>query len=110
VAYATVTELQRVLGIPTPTAAQTDAMNRVLEAAAEKIDWELGYTATSPAPSPPPALVVDVNLKHAVELWQNNPYGQLPVAADAVPTFADRNIWYRHHLSLQSLKTGYGVG
>jgi hypothetical protein len=46
-AYADIAELQRVLRIDAPTAAQTDAMTRVLEAAAEEIDWELDYTVDS---------------------------------------------------------------
>ena len=40
--YATVDELQELLKLSTPTATQTARMERVLEAAATEIDWELG--------------------------------------------------------------------
>ena len=109
-AYVDITELQRVLGITAPTAAQTQAMNRVLAAAAEEIDWELGYTSANPAPTPPPDIVVDVNLKRAVELWRTDPYGAIPAGPDTLPVFAARDTWYRHHLRLLPLKQSFGVG
>ena len=110
--YATVAELQRLLNLTSPTAAQTTAMQRVLDAAAEEIDWELDYSATTPAPVPPPPLVIQVNLDRAIELWKGStsPFGIVPVGPDTVPVFAARDSWYRHHLTLLPLKTGWGVG
>ena len=78
-AYATVAELQGLLRLDTPTATQTTAMERCLEAAATEIDWELGYTEADPAPTPPPDLVVEVNLERAVEHWRS---GQSPFGVD----------------------------
>ena len=112
-AYADIAEFQRLLRIPSPTAAQTEAMERALEAAATEIDWELGYTLEAPAPDPPPPLVVEVNLDRAMEHWkqQESPgFGVVAGAtADVGPTFAPRDTWYRHHLKLAPLKVSYGV-
>jgi hypothetical protein len=113
VGYVDVSELQRVLRIDAPTAAQTTAMNRVLDAAAEEIDWELDYTVDTPAPDPPPPIVVDVNLDRAVELWRLNwspGFGAIPVGPDNLPIITARDGWYRHHLRLLPLKTSWGVG
>jgi hypothetical protein len=111
-AYVPISELQRVLNLPAPTAAQTTAMQRALDAAAAEIDWELDYDATTPAPVPPPPLVVQVNLDRATELWKSSvsPFGIIPAGPDVVPVFAARDSWYRHHLTLLPLKTGFGVG
>jgi len=94
-AYVSISELQRVLNLPAPTAAQTDAMQRALDAAAEEIDWELGYAAAAPAPSPKSSF---------------SPYGIIPTGPDVVPVFAARDSWYRHKLTLLPLKTEFGVG
>ena len=83
-AYADVTELQGLLRLTAPTAEQTAAMQRVLDAAAEEIDWELGYTAETPAPDPPPALVVEVNLERAVEHWRQS-YSRRSVSSASAP-------------------------
>jgi hypothetical protein len=112
VAYADVAELQRLLRLQSPTAAQQEAMQRVLDAAAEEIDWELGYDAVeSPAPDPPPPLVVEVNLERAVEHWQQgqSPFGIIGLGAESVPVVAARDSWYRHARKLAPLKTAYGV-
>jgi hypothetical protein len=109
--YATVNELALLLRLNTPTEQQSLAMERVLEAAAQEIDWELGYTAETPAPNPPPALVVEVNLERAVEHWRQSysPFGVIAVGAESEPIVAARNSWYRHHLKLAPLKAAYGV-
>lgn len=109
--YATVAELQELLKLTSPTATQTDRLERVLEAAATEIDWELGYTELSPAPSPPPDLVVQVNLERAVEHWRqaSSPFGVIGVGAEAEPIVAARNSWYRHRLKLRPLKVSQGV-
>ena len=110
--YATLAELQRVLQKPSPTAAETTAMQRVLDAAAEEIDWDLAYTADTPAPAPTPPIVVDVNLDRAVELWKFNysPLGTIPVGPDSIPIVSPRDSWYRHHLRLNPLRSSFGVG
>ncbi len=111
-AYGTVTELLRLIGLAAPTAAQTDQAQRALDAAAQEIDWELGYTVDAPAPDPPPPLVVEVQYDRAIELWKEpqSPFGIVPVGPDTVPLFAARDSWYRHHLKLLPLKASFGVG
>jgi hypothetical protein len=111
VAYATVAELQELLKLTSPTTAQTDRMERVLEAAATEIDWELGYTDAEPAPTPPPELVVAVNLDRAVEHWRqsSSPFGVIGIGAESEPILTARNSWYRHHLKLAPLKVSQGV-
>jgi hypothetical protein len=110
-AYAGIEELQLLLRLEAPTAEQLDAMQRALDAAAEEIDWELGYTVDTPAPSPPPALVVSVNLDRATEHWKQSysPFGVLPQGGEAEPIVTARNSWYRHHLKLAPLKLAQGI-
>ena len=86
-------------------------MERVLEAAAVEIDWELGYTSLVPAPDPPPPLVVEVNLERAVEHWRqsSSPFGVIGIGAESEPVVTARNSWYRHHLKLAPLKVSQGV-
>ena len=110
-AYAALAELQRVLQKPAPTAAETAAMNRVLDAAAQEIDWDLSYDPVdNPAPAADPILA-DVNLDRAVELWRFNysAVGVLPVGAEQAPIIAPRDTWYRHHLRLNPLRTMFPV-
>jgi hypothetical protein len=110
-AYADVAELGMLLRIDSPTTLQADAMQRALDAAAEEIDWELGYTADTPAPEPPPPLVVSVNLDRAVEHWRQSysPFGVIGTGSETEPIVTARNSWYRHHLKLAPLKTSQGV-
>lgn len=110
-AYAEVDELQMLLRIDTPTALQSAAMQRVLDAAAAEIDWELGYTSTDPSPDPPSPLVVEVCLERAVEHWRQSysPFGVIGIGSDTEPVVTARNSWYRHHLKLAPLRTTQGV-
>lgn len=110
--YVDVTELQRVLGKTNPTAAEVDAMTRVVEAAAEEIDWDLGYDTETPAPSPPSPIVVDVNLNRAEELWKFNysTVGVIHLGPDSTPIVSPRDTWYRHHLRLNPLRVEFGIG
>jgi hypothetical protein len=86
-------------------------MDRVLENAAQEIDWDLGYTAASPAPDPESPILADVNLDRAAELWRFNysTSGILPVGPEQAPVIAPRDTWYRHHLRLNPLRTSWGV-
>jgi hypothetical protein len=110
-AYATVAELQTLLTLDSPTAQQSVAMQRCLDAAAEEIDWELGYSVETPAPSPPPQLVVEVNIERAVEHWRQSfsPFGVVGVGAENEPIVTARDTWYRHARKLAPLKLSYGV-
>ena len=109
-AYVDPAELQRVLGKNSPTPAELDAMTRVLDAAADEIDWDLGYTVDNPAPVLSPILA-DVNLTRAEELWRFNysTVGVLPIGPEQTPIVAPRDTWYRHHLRLNPLRTSWGV-
>lgn len=110
-AYADVAELQVLLRIDSPTTLQAEAMQRALDEAAAEIDWELGYSPDTPAPDPPPALVVGVNLDRAVEHWRQSysPFGVIGVGAESEPIVTARNSWHRHHLKLAPLRTRQGV-
>jgi hypothetical protein len=109
--YVDISELQRVLGKTAPTADELDAMNRVLAAAANEIDWDVGYTADSPAPAPPPSIVAEVNLERAAELWRfsYSTSGVLPQGPDIGPIVAPRDTWHRHHLRLNALRQHVGI-
>jgi hypothetical protein len=109
--YVSRDELQRVLGKASPTPAEVDAMDRVLEAAASEIDWDLGYTVDNPAPTPTPPIVVDVNLDRASELWRFNfsTSGILPQGPDIGPIVAPQNTWRRHHYRLSPLRVHVGI-
>jgi hypothetical protein len=111
-AYATTEELQSLLTITEPTQLQVAAMQRVLDEAVAEIDWELGYTSTTPAPSPVPALVHGVNLERAVEHWrqERSPFGVIAVGGENEPIITARNSWYRHALKLAPLKKAWGIG
>jgi hypothetical protein len=98
-----------------PTAAETVAMQRDLDVAAREIDWDLSYDpASNPAPAPATAeyaLLADVNLDRAVELWATHqrPFGAQQAGADMMPLVAPRDTWHRHHLRLNPLRTSFGV-
>ena len=110
-AYASVDELRTHLTIAEPTQLQLDGLQRVLDAAADEIDWELGYDAESPAPDPPPPLVVEVNIDRALEHWRQSfsPYGVIAVGSESEPIITARNSWYRHAVKLLPLKHSWGI-
>jgi hypothetical protein len=110
--YATLEELQRRIGKETgSTAAEIEAMNLMLQEGAEKIDWELGYTAAAPAPTPIPALIVDVNLRYAQDLWRlsKSTFGAIPQGPELGQLIAPRDLWYRYHLELTPLRVHEGI-
>lgn len=109
--YTDRAELQRVLGKTTATAAELEAMDRVLEAAAAEIDWDLGYSAGTPAPASGLQLLAAVNLERAAELWRfsYSTSGVLPQGPDIGPIIAPRDTWHRHHLRLNSLRQHVGI-
>jgi hypothetical protein len=110
VAYATTTELARVLQLSSPTPAQTVALQRCLDAAATEIDSYLAPDA--PYFAPYPALVVQVNLERAVEHWkqEQSPFGIVVLGGETAPGYTSRNSWRRHANTLLPLKTSFGVG
>lgn len=106
-AYATVEELARVLELRAPSAAQTEAMQRCLDAATSEVDWEVGHDTQYVEPFPP--LAVEVTLERAVEHWQQSgaPWGVFQTAG--VPMLVARDSFRRHAYKLLPLKETFGV-
>lgn len=108
-AYATVTELARILKIRTPTAAQEVALTRVLSVAAGEINAEVDREADNPLSGWERDLAAEVNLERAVEHWQQmeSPFGIIDLGA-AGPSFTARDSWERHAHKLAPLKETWG--
>lgn len=108
-AYAEPAELARILQLSNPSAAQSEALQRVLDAAAIEIDSYLGRL--DPLPDPTPALVVEVNLERAVEHWkqEQSPFGIVILGGESPPGYSGRNSWSRHAQALLPLKQSWGV-
>jgi hypothetical protein len=116
VSYAETDELFRVLKVRNPTADQTAAGQRVLDAAAAEIDAELDLTTpydpvgTVGGTNPAPPLVVEVNLERAVEHWrqQEAPFGVLGFDS-TMPTPTATDSFNRHANKLAPLKANWGL-
>jgi hypothetical protein len=106
VAYTDISELFRVLKVRSPTQAQTDAGQRVLDAAADEINSECGTAFGTPAP----ALVVEVNLERAAELWarQEIPTGVIGLG-EALPILTPRDTWDWYANKLAPYKISWGL-
>ncbi len=109
--YVDRAELQRVLGKTVATPEELAAMDRVLEAAADEINWDLGYPAEIPDAVTSSAIVAEVNLERAAELWnfQYRTSGVLPQGPDMGVVVAPRDTWNRHHLRLNPLRARVGI-
>jgi hypothetical protein len=107
-AYAETTELARVLKIRTPSDTQEAALDRVLEAAAAEIDLELGLE-TGLTSAGAIALVEQVNLERAAELWklQEVQFGMI-LGSEIVTGSAPRDTWKKHAITLAPLKQTWG--
>ena len=86
---------------------------RVLKAAADEIDAEIGPEDIDLATTPysnPPAIVREVNLERAVEHWrqEQSPFGIVGIG-DGVPTYTARDTWDRHAHKLAILKGSWGL-
>jgi hypothetical protein len=110
--YATADELARLLKIRQPSAEQTAAMERALEAATLEIDSELGRDTDDPLTDPYPALVVQVSLDRAEELWQQQEatLGFVGIGAESGPARIAANTWEKHAHKLAPLKQSWGIG
>lgn len=108
--YVDADELARILKINAPTAAQTDAMNRVLLMAAQEIDDEIDRASTDdPLTSGQTAIAAEVNLERAVELWRATPWGIVGIDSEIGATHISRNTWERYALMLAPIKTQWGL-
>lgn len=110
VAYATVSELARILKIRAPSDEQTDAMERVLLAAAGEINSEVDLASDEGLSSWQLALAAEVNLERAVEHWraQESPFGLLAIGVDVPAERTAQNSWNRHAEKLAPLKSQWG--
>jgi hypothetical protein len=108
-AYAAADELARILQLSGPSAAQTVALERVLDAAAAEIDAYLALS--TPLVEPYPALVVSVNLDRAADIWKSeqSPYGIVNLGGETAPAYPSRSSWRRHASRLLPLKEAWGV-
>jgi hypothetical protein len=109
-AYATVDELVRRLGLSSPSAEQLETAQGCLDAGTFDIDSHMGWLETPPTLTDEQlALVKIVNLDVAGEHWRYTPYGALNQGPDLPPVLTARDSWYRHARKLARLKTSWGV-
>lgn len=118
-AYADADELARVLKLRSPTPAQQEALDRVLDVAAGEIDSEIGFTLDDDGNQETPlsgwqlALAAEVNLERAVEHWrqQESPFGVLGLGTEfgGGSERTARDSWERHAHKLAPLKQGWGI-
>jgi hypothetical protein len=109
-AYAETTELARILKIRTPSEEQEAAMDRVLEAAAGEIDSEIDLAAGSSLTEPwQLALVEQVNLSRAAELWklEEVQFGVI-IGSELVTGSQPRDTFRKHAATLAPLKQQWG--
>lgn len=109
-AYVTLEEFVRQLGLDSPTPERLADAQQAIDAAAEEIDSYLGYTTEAPAPDPVPALVVTVNIDRGKEHFRHLAFGVLNQGPETVPVLTFSNTWRRHAQKLLPLKTAWGVG
>lgn len=110
--YASVSELALLLKVN--ATARHNSLMRVLKAAADEIDAEVGATdilANTTPYSNPPAIAREVNIERAVEHWQQeqSPFGLVGLGSEFGPTFTARNSWERHAQKLAVLKGEWGL-
>lgn len=112
-AYATTTELFRVLKVRNATDDQTAAANRVLDTATLEIDAELDRTDDAPDfTDAETALVESVCLDRAADLWRHTEsipgvLGGLDEAG--ISTTPGRYSWERYAQRLAPLKQQWGI-
>ena len=110
--YASVAELAALLKV-NPTTRHNELM-RVLKAAADEIDHEVGTTDIGGNTTPysnPPAMVRTVNLDRAAEHWkqQTTPFGVMGIGGDLNPVYTAQNSWERHANRLAIHKGSWGL-
>jgi hypothetical protein len=110
--YASVSELATLLKVN--ATQRHNSLMRVLKAAADEIDAEVGETDIAGNTTPysnPPSIVREVNIERAVEHWQQeqSPFGLFDPGTGFGPTFTARNSWERHAQKLAVLKGEWGL-
>lgn len=109
--YASVADLAQLLKVSATT--RHDDLMRVLKAAADEIDHEVGTVDTAGNTTPysnPPHLAREVNLERAVEHWQQSqsPFGIIGLGEAGV-SYTARDSWDRHAHKLTPLKGSWGL-
>ena len=109
--YASVAELAQLLRVS--ASDRHNSLMRVLKAAADEIDHEIGTADISGAVTPysnPPALAREVNIERAVEHWKQMqaPFGIVGLGDDQAQ-YTARDSWDRHAHKLQPLKGSWGM-
>lgn len=106
--YATVDELFRILKIRTPTADQTAAGQRVMQAAAGEINAKMGRVDDLEPWQQ--QLCAEVNLERAVEHWmqEESPFGLVGLDSPTGPTYLPRKS--RALAKLLPAQQRWGVG
>lgn len=109
--YASATELAQLLRVQ--ESQRHAALVRVLKAASDEIDHEVGTADITGATTPysnPPAVVREVCLERAVEHWKQMqaPFGIVGLGDDAA-TYTARDSWDRHAHKLAVLKGSWGL-
>lgn len=109
--YATTEELFRILKIPTPSAAQEAAGERVLIAAAGEINSEIDLAEGVALAGWQVSLAAQVNLQRAAELWhmQEVPLGIAGLGSEFGAIHLARNTWDKHAYTLAPLKNQWGL-
>lgn len=111
ITFTTVSELQRILKLRSPTDEQVTAMQRVLDSAAGEIRFEVDLVEGNVLSGWQLALAAEVNLERAVEHWQQmeSPFGIIGLGAEFGATHTARDSWERHALKLVPLKEQWGI-
>jgi hypothetical protein len=110
-AYATVSELARVLQIPSPSEAQRNAMERVLAAAAGEINADIDLGEDDYLTGWELQLAAQVNLQRAAELWmlQEVPLGLAGIGSEFGMAHLARDSWAKYSYTLAPLKRQWGL-
>lgn len=111
-AYATATELFRILKIRSPSADQTAAAERVLNQATVEIDAEIDRASDATALTTAQTdLLEEVNLQRAAELWklEEVQFGLVGVGSEFGATRIARDTWEKYALMLAPLKNQWGL-
>lgn len=106
-AYATVDELARRLGVASPSTDQRTQAQQCLDAAAGEIDSFLGWDvdgAPTGLTAEDTALLSIVNVNRAAEHWRLVPFGALGQGPDLPPVLTARDSFYRHARALARLQ------
>lgn len=111
-AYASVSNLARILKIRTPSVEQAAQLERVLAAAAGEINQEIGLTADDELDSWEVALCSQVNLDRAADLWRHTE--SIPgitglLGDETAPAMPGRYSWNRYAERLAPVKRQWGL-